>query len=118
MLATGFSFDPAVRRRQGEIVATLLPRIRDVRRSGAASIDLCALATGAVDGYFEAGLGPWDVAAGIAIAQASGATVIRSSARGGAGVAVIGSNSGLLPSLTTVLADAGFQLEEPRGGEP
>ena len=110
MLATGFSFDPAVRERQGAIVARLLPRVRDVRRSGAASVDLCALACGAVDAYFEAGLAPWDVAAGMVIAEAAGATVLTGTVAGQPGIALIGANPRLLAALASLLRDAGFEL--------
>lgn len=111
MVATGFSFDPAVRVGQAETLARLIVRVRDVRRSGAASIDLCALATGAVDAYYEGGLAPWDVAGGLVVAQAAGATVLRSRADGYPGVSVIGANPRLLRPLTSLLADAGFVLD-------
>ena len=75
LVATGFGYDVARRRRQAEQIARLLPRIRDIRRFGAASIDLCLVACGRVDAYFEEGLGPWDVAAGGLIAAEAGATV-------------------------------------------
>lgn len=109
MLATGFSFDPALRARQASILADLAPRIRDIRRSGAASIDLCALASGSVDAYYEAALAPWDVAGGIVIARAAGATVL--SADGSSGVGVVGANAALLQALLPILEAAGFSLD-------
>jgi myo-inositol-1(or 4)-monophosphatase len=112
MLATGFSFDPALRRRQGEALARLLPRVRDVRRSGAASIDLCAVATGAVDAYYEAGLAPWDLAGGIVIAEAAGATVIRGTAAGYPGVGVVAATPKVFPPLLALLEEVGFRLED------
>jgi myo-inositol-1(or 4)-monophosphatase len=72
VVATGFGYDAAVRRRQIEVVAPLLPHIADIRRMGAASLDLCALAAGRVDAYFEAGLNPWDHAAGGLVAAEAG----------------------------------------------
>ena len=113
MVATGFSFEPAFRERQGEILTQLLPRVRDVRRSGAASIDLCAVAAGAVDAYYEAGLAPWDVAAGIVIAEAAGATVLRGTATGYPGVSVVAANQALFPSLHSLLDEVGFRIEDP-----
>lgn len=110
MVATGFSFDPLLRVRQAEVLARLVGGIRDVRRSGAASIDLCALATGAVDAYYEGALAPWDVAGGSVIAEAAGATVLRGAAEGYPGVGVMGANAGLLERLVPVLRDAGFDL--------
>lgn len=73
MLATGFQYDIAHRDRQIEHVSNLLPIIRDLRRNGAAAVDLCHVAMGRVDGYFEHGLKEWDWAAGGLIAKEAGA---------------------------------------------
>jgi myo-inositol-1(or 4)-monophosphatase len=75
MVATGFGYRPERRRRQATGVATLIGRIRDIRRSGSAALDLCAVAAGWVDGYFEHGLSRWDWAAGALIAEEAGAWV-------------------------------------------
>ena len=75
LIATGFSYDLAERIKQGEKIASLIPRIRDIRRNGAAAVDLCHVASGAVDGYFETGLKEWDLAAGGLIAREAGALV-------------------------------------------
>ncbi len=72
LVATGFGYVVERRARQGAQVARLLPLIRDIRRSGAASVDLCHVAAGRVDGYYEQGLGPWDFAAGALIAREAG----------------------------------------------
>ncbi|WP_440714049.1 inositol monophosphatase family protein [Gordonia sp. FQ] len=76
LVATGFGYAPARRRAQGALLAELLPRVRDVRRVGAAALDLCMVASGAVDVHFEHGLSPWDWAAGSLIAEEAGARVI------------------------------------------
>jgi myo-inositol-1(or 4)-monophosphatase len=75
MVATGFNYDAAVRARQADVVQRLLPRVRDIRRVGAAALDLCWCACGRYDAYFERGLNPWDVAAGTLIASRAGLTV-------------------------------------------
>jgi myo-inositol-1(or 4)-monophosphatase len=75
LVATGFGYDPERRRAQGAVVAALLPRVRDLRRMGAASLDLCSVASGRVDAYYEAGLSAWDLAAGVLIAGEAGARV-------------------------------------------
>lgn len=75
LISTGFSYDLALRTEQGERIARLIPRIRDLRRIGAAAVDLCHLASGMVDGYFEATLNEWDLAAGGLIATEAGAIV-------------------------------------------
>lgn len=75
LLATGFSYDPARRARQGAVLAAVLPQVRDVRRGGAAAVDLCWVAGGRVDAFYERGLAPWDLAAGALIAAEAGARV-------------------------------------------
>lgn len=75
LVATGFGYDAERRRQQASAVARLLPQVRDVRRIGAASLDLCNVAAGRVDAYVEQGLQPWDIAAGALIAREVGAVV-------------------------------------------
>ena len=75
LVATGFGYDPQVRAAQGAAVTRLLPQVRDVRRIGAAALDLCALAEGTVDAYVEQGLHPWDLAAGGLVATEAGAVL-------------------------------------------
>jgi myo-inositol-1(or 4)-monophosphatase len=75
LVTTGFGYDADFRRRQAEVVAGLIPQIRDVRRLGAAVIDFCWMARGRVDGHYEKGLNAWDYAAGALIAAEAGATV-------------------------------------------
>ena len=75
LVATGFGYDPRRRARQAEVLQTVLPQVRDVRRAGAASLDLCALAAGRLDGLYEQGLKPWDLAAGGLVAAEAGAVV-------------------------------------------
>ena len=75
LVATGFGYDARRRARQARLLADLLPRVRDVRRMGAASLDLCAVATGRVDAFYEQGLKPWDLAAGGLVAEEAGVRV-------------------------------------------
>lgn len=75
LVATGFSYLPDERARQAEVLERVLPAVRDIRRFGSASLDLCGVACGRLDAYYEAVLQPWDVAAGIVIAAEAGATV-------------------------------------------
>lgn len=75
VVATGFGYDPERRRRQAEAVAATIAHIADIRRFGAAAVDLCWVACGRVDGYWEVGLNPWDHAAGALIAREAGARV-------------------------------------------
>jgi myo-inositol-1(or 4)-monophosphatase len=75
LVATGFGYRAERRKVQGEIVAALLPQVRDIRRGGVASVDLCSVAAGRVDAYYERGLNYWDYAAGGLIAAEAGAAV-------------------------------------------
>ncbi len=73
LVSTGFNYVADVREQQAEVARRLIPLVRDIRRGGSAAIDLCDVAAGRLDGYYERGLHPWDVAAGALIARESGA---------------------------------------------
>jgi len=73
LIGTGFGYLAARRKVQGEVVAAMLPQVRDIRRIGVASIDLCAVAAGRLDGFYERGLNYWDWAAGALVAAEAGA---------------------------------------------
>ncbi len=75
LIGTGFSYRPERRARQAAMVSGMLPRIRDLRRAGSAALDLCAVASGWLDGFVEHGLQRWDWAAGALIAAEAGAVV-------------------------------------------
>jgi myo-inositol-1(or 4)-monophosphatase len=83
VVGTGFSYDPQRRALQVAVLTGLLPRIADVRRLGAASLDLCFVAAGRLDAFFEVGLNPWDYAAGGLIATEAGCVVTGLRGRGG-----------------------------------
>ena len=76
LVATGFGYQPDRRKGQAEVLARLIDQIRDIRRMGAAAVDLCSVAMGRVDAYFERGLAHWDWAAGALIAREAGLVVI------------------------------------------
>jgi myo-inositol-1(or 4)-monophosphatase len=75
LVATGFNYTVELRRVQAREIAEILPVVRDIRRMGSAALDLCAVANGQVDAFFEAGMYPWDWAAGALIAGEAGARV-------------------------------------------
>jgi myo-inositol-1(or 4)-monophosphatase len=75
LIATGFSYSTERREVQSKILTQLLPKIGDIRRFGAAAVDLCWVANGRVDAFYEEGLNYWDYAAGSLIALEAGATV-------------------------------------------
>jgi len=101
LIATGFSYDLAERVRQGEFIASLIPQVRDIRRNGAAAVDLCHVASGAIDGYFETGLKEWDLAAGGLIAQEAGALVSGRNGQEAGEAMVIAAGPALHALLTT-----------------
>ncbi len=73
LIATGFAYTPRERVAQAEQLSRLIGSIRDIRRMGAAAVDLCSVACGRVDGFYERGLNRWDLAAGLLIAETAGA---------------------------------------------
>jgi myo-inositol-1(or 4)-monophosphatase len=73
LVGTGFNYVQQVRVRQAGILHALMPEVRDIRRGGAAAVDLCDVAAGRLDAYYERGLQPWDRAAGVLIAEEAGA---------------------------------------------
>jgi myo-inositol-1(or 4)-monophosphatase len=75
LVATGFGYDAEVRASQARVVARLLPRVRDLRRLGAAALDLAWTAAGRYDAYYERGVHHWDVAAGALICARAGLAV-------------------------------------------
>ena len=72
MVATGFSYEAERRSEQAELLLALLPRIRDIRRAGAAALDLAYVAAGRVDAFYERGLKRWDEAAGRLLVREAG----------------------------------------------
>jgi myo-inositol-1(or 4)-monophosphatase len=72
LVGTGFGYEARRRVVQGAILARVIPHIRDIRRAGSAALDLCFVANGTLDAYYESGLNPWDVAAGELIVREAG----------------------------------------------
>lgn len=75
LVATGFDYDAGRRSEQGAVAGRLVAEVADLRRSGSAVVDLCWLASGRIDAYYERGLNAWDLAAGELIAREAGAVV-------------------------------------------
>jgi len=106
LIGTGFAYDPAQRRRQGRWLEHIIPSVRDIRRGGAAAIDLCWVACGRLDGFYEAGLAPWDVAAGdLIVREAGGETGDFDGGPVRAG-SVIAASPGIARALTQLVSDA------------
>ncbi|MEU8898127.1 inositol monophosphatase family protein [Nocardia sp. NPDC048505] len=109
LVATGFAYGVHRRARQAEMVAQLLPRVRDIRRLGAAALDLCHVAAGQVDAYYEHGLNAWDFAAGALIATEAGArlTLPPATVPGAAGELVVAAAPGIAAELGALLTGIG-----------
>lgn len=107
LVATGFGYDPERRRAQGAVIARIIGDIRDIRRMGAAAVDLCSVACGRVDAYYERGLNAWDLAAGALIASEAGVTL--GSIDGGPlrPASVIAAGPALFEPLRAALVEAG-----------
>jgi len=107
LIGTGFAYDATARGRQGAIVAGLLPRVRDIRRQGVASLDLCYVACGRLDAYAERTLNPWDHAAGALIAREAGAIVKGHGDAAPGRDLVLAASPGLAAELEVVLDELG-----------
>jgi myo-inositol-1(or 4)-monophosphatase len=107
LVATGFSYDAERRHRQAQVLTRVLPQVRDIRRMGAASVDLCSVACGRVDAYYERGLKPWDYAAGALVAVEAGARVGDLDGGSPSPEFVFATNPALFAPLATLLDDAG-----------
>ena len=96
LIATGFSYSAEVRAAQAEVMARVLPRFRDIRRAGAAALDLAYVAAGRLDGYYERGLKHWDWAAARLIVTEAGGSVAELP---GTPLGLAAASPGLLPAL-------------------
>jgi myo-inositol-1(or 4)-monophosphatase len=85
LVGVGFGYKPEYRAVQGARAAALISRIREIRRGGSAAIDLCFVADGRLDAYYEDGLNPWDESAGLLIASEAGAAFVKELLRNGPG---------------------------------
>ncbi|MDQ2726457.1 MAG: inositol monophosphatase [Actinomycetota bacterium] len=112
LVATGFGYRAERRAHQARVAATVLPAVRDIRRFGSAALDLCWVAGGRVDAYYEWGLNPWDLSAGRLICDEAGA-------RTGIlpGHTIVASVPALYEPLADLLVRAGATDVEPGAEE-
>lgn len=103
LVATGFTYSTTSRAAQGKVVADLLPLVRDIRRLGSAAVDICLVASGKVDAYYEQHLNPWDFTAAAVIAREAGARVGGLSGPTPTSASVLVANQALYPQLASVL---------------
>ena len=109
LVGTGFSYRSQRRAAQARLLSVVLPEVRDIRRAGSAALDLCWVACGHLDAFFESGLQPWDLAAGGLIAREAGATVIALEGLFDAPPTIVAAAPGLEASLVELLRRAGSE---------
>ncbi len=104
LLGTGFGYTAERRAEQARVLTRVLPRVRDIRRLGSAAVDLCLVADGRLDLFYEEGLNPWDVAAGWLIATEAGAQVHGPDGGAPDSKLTLAGNRLLVPDLAQLLA--------------
>jgi myo-inositol-1(or 4)-monophosphatase len=111
LVATGFGYRAERRRSQARVLLDLLPRVRDVRRVGCSALDLCGVAAGRYDAYYERGLHAWDFAAALLVATETGVTVTGGAGRPASEDLLVAARAPLAETLAAELvalgADAG-----------
>ena len=112
LLVTGFNYDAGIRLRQATALANLITGVRDVRRLGSCALDLCHVAEGSVDGYFEEGVNLWDHAAGGLVARSAGARVETARGVGGRQI-VMATPEGGFDEFRRAIAAAGYLADPP-----
>ncbi len=103
LVGTGFGYRAERRRRQGAVAARLLPLVRDLRRAGACATDLCHLAAGRLDAFYEIGPQPWDHAAGGLVAREAGARFLLAPVADETDPLVVSAGPTLFPELCELL---------------
>ncbi len=114
LVGTGFNYSPTIRELQARRLTALLPQVRDVRRYGSAALDLCMVACGRLDAYFEEYLNSWDLAAGVLIASEAGAATSNFGSGPAGSDATVAAAPGLHEALLALLAtiDAGRRADQ------
>ncbi|MEO3975663.1 inositol monophosphatase family protein [Streptomyces sp. CAU 1734] len=107
LVATGFNYVRTVRAHQAGVAERLIPLLRDIRRGGSAAVDLCDVAAGRLDGYYERGLHPWDLAAGDLIAREAGALTGGRPGGGPSNDLAVAASPGLFGPLQALLEEFG-----------
>jgi myo-inositol-1(or 4)-monophosphatase len=107
LVGTGFSYDAARRGRQGEVLARILPHVRDIRRMGGAATDLCSVGCGRLDAFYERGLNVWDVAAGALVVREAGGLVTDLAGTPTLSGTIVAAPVQLHETLLSLLRDAG-----------
>src|ERR1022692_4360173 len=113
LVGTGFGYAAARRVVQGEVVAAVLPRVRDIRRGGSCAVDLCSVAMGRLDAFYERGVNYWDFAAGGLVATEAGARLGGLSGQAASPEMTIAAEPGLFSALEALLASLDPERDAP-----
>jgi len=105
LIATGFSYRPAERAASAALLPAVLPAVRDIRRAGAAALDLAWVACGRLDGYYESPIEWWDIAAGVLLVREAGGRTAQDLVDGG-GVGVVATAPEIFEPLRALVASA------------
>lgn len=114
LVATGFGYTPDERTREGNVVAQVVPQVRDLRRSGAAAIDLCDVAVGRLDCYYDLVMSPWDFVAGAVIVREAGGVVLDFDGNQSTGTPTVATNPALADGLVSIVGKAAAVLPDAR----
>lgn len=107
LVGTGFGYVQSRRAHQADVAQRVIPRVRDIRRGGSAAIDLCDVAAGRLDAYYERGLNPWDLAAGALIAREAGALTGGRPGEPESGELTLAASAGVFAPLQELLEELG-----------
>jgi myo-inositol-1(or 4)-monophosphatase len=107
LVGTGFGYARETRARQAAVVSHLLPDVRDLRRIGSCALDLCMVAAGRLDAYYEDGVQVWDWAAGALIAAEAGAQVRLPPIDGSGSKLIVAAAPGVAEEFADALRRAG-----------
>jgi myo-inositol-1(or 4)-monophosphatase len=107
LVGTGFAYDASRRAVQGQWVSHVLPRVRDIRRAGSAALDLCWVASGRLDAYYEQGTRVWDWSAGALVVTEAGGVVCGFDGGAPSSDGIIAAAPGVAQPLRALLREAG-----------
>lgn len=107
LISTGFAYVQTRKAHQADVAQRIIPAVRDIRRGGSAAVDLCDVAAGRLDGYWERGLNPWDLAAGELIAREAGALTGGRPGEPASGELALAATPAVFASLQPLLDEAG-----------
>lgn len=113
LIGTGFGYTQSRRSGQARVLRTVLPKVRDIRRLGSCALDMCMVAEGSLDAYFERGVHDWDYAAGELIAVEAGARVTGLRGQGPGETMVVAGNAMIHGALVAILEECDADSDRP-----